>query len=37
MKTHATLARVILMAYPALLAGMIVADCLLLFIAASPE
>ena len=33
MKTHATLTMVILMAYPALLAGMIIVDCLLLAIA----
>ena len=33
MKTHANLTMVILMAYPALLAGMIIADCLLLLVA----
>lgn len=33
MKTHTTLAMVILMAYPALLGVMIVADCLLLLVA----
>ena len=33
MKTHANLAMVILMAYPALLAGLIVVDGLLLLIA----
>ena len=33
MKEHITLTMVILMAYPALLAGMIIADCLLLLIA----
>ena len=33
MKTQATLTMVILMAYPALLGGMIIADCLLLLVA----
>ena len=33
MKEHITLAMVILMAYPALLAGLIIVDCLLLLIA----